>query len=148
MGNLTQEQLAALIANVVSQVMQGQSATPKASPFVAKGERAAPSDLAAKDAHIVNAFKRRGFTVTLMDRTDPSKAFDVRSFKGWLEQGRIVRKGQKGVRGSFHASQTDLLPGKAPAKPTITAETKAVFDAAKKAFKSKKAKGKPQPTLV
>ena len=29
MGNLTQEQLAALIANVVSQVMQGQSASSK-----------------------------------------------------------------------------------------------------------------------
>jgi hypothetical protein len=48
MGNLTQEQLAVLIANVVSQVMQGQSATPKASShFLPKGSHAAPSDLAS-----------------------------------------------------------------------------------------------------
>jgi len=74
MGNLTQEQLAALIANVVSQVMQGQSATPK-SHFLAKGVRAAPSDLASKDARIVNAFAKRGFKVTLMDRANPDAPY-------------------------------------------------------------------------
>lgn len=52
------------------------------------------------------------------------------------------------MAGLFHISQTDALPEKAPAKPGITAEAKAVFDAAKKALKAKQAKGKPQPTLV
>ena len=48
MGNLTQEQLAALIANVVGQVLAGQTAMPKASPtFLPKGSHAAPSDLAS-----------------------------------------------------------------------------------------------------
>ena len=118
MGNLTQEQLAALIANVVSQVMQGQSAAPKAvSHFKAKGEKAEPSDLAAKDAHIVNSFKRRGFKdVVLMDRADKSKPFNVKPFKAWLTDGRIVRKGSKGVCGLFHITQTDPLPGKASPK--------------------------------
>jgi hypothetical protein len=72
----------------------------------------------------------------------------VKPFKAWLADGRVVRKGQKSVAGLFHISQTDALPEKAPAKPGITAEAKAVFDAAKKALKAKQAKGKPQPTLV
>jgi len=77
MGNLTQEQLAALIANVVGQVLAGQTATPKAaSHFLPKGEKAAPADLAAKDQHIVNAFHRKGFKdIVLMDSADPSKPF-------------------------------------------------------------------------
>jgi hypothetical protein len=108
MGNLTQEQLAALIANVVSQVMQGQSTAPKAtSRFLPKGSKAAPTDLASKDAALVNAFHRKGFRdVVLMDRTDPAKPFNVKPFKAWIEQGRIVRKGSKGVRGLFHVTQT------------------------------------------
>ena len=103
MGNLTQEQLAALIANVVGQVMQGQSAAPKASShFLPKGSKAAPTDLASKDAQLVAAFARKGFKVTLKDRANPDAPYDVRPFKGWLEQGRIVRKGQRGIRGLFH----------------------------------------------
>ena len=152
MTNMTEQQLAALIANVVGRMLAGQSAAPKAASkphFLPKGSHAAPSDLASKDATLINAFQRKGFKdVVLMDRNDPAKAFNVRPFKGWLEQGRIVRKGQRGIRGLFHIHQTDPLPGKASAKPTITAETKAVFDAAKKALKAKQAKGKPQPTLV
>src|SRR5262249_29038210 len=130
MGNLTQEQLAALIANVVGQVLAGQTATPKASTskFLAKGERAALSDLASKDQQLINAFHRKGFKdVVLMDRTDPNKPLNVRPFKGWLEQGRIVRKGSKGIRALFHVHQTDPLPGKPSAKPTITTEQKELF---------------------
>lgn len=74
---------------------------------------------------IRRTFKRRGFTVTLRDPNDPSKPFDVRPFgraagvdkdgnavpaSGWIGQGRVVRKGQKGVMGLFHISQTDPLP--------------------------------------
>ena len=44
MTNLTKDELASLTASVVTQVMQGgPSATPKASPFLAKGEKAEPS---------------------------------------------------------------------------------------------------------
>src|SRR5262249_19358054 len=130
MGNMTEQQLAALIANVVSQVLQGHSAAPKAAlHFKAKGEKAQPSELADCDRQIAAAFARKGFKVTLMDRNDPAKPYDVRPFKGWLDQGRIVRKGQRGVKGLFHITQTDALPGKASAKPGITAETKAVFEA-------------------
>jgi hypothetical protein len=145
MTNLTHDQLAQLIASVVSQVMQGQNATPKASSprFLPRGEKAAPSDLASKDAALINAFHRKGFKdVVLMDRTDPAKPFNIKPFKAWLSDGRIVRKGQRGIRGLFHVTQTDPLPGKASVKPTITAEQKALFAKAKAAFK---AKGKAQP---
>jgi len=120
MGNMTEQQLAALIANVVGQVLAGQTAAPKASShFLPKGEKAAPSDLAAKDQHLINAFHRKGFKdVVLMDRTDPTKPFNVKPFKAWLTDGRIVRKGQKGVRGLFHITQTDALPTKAAPKAT------------------------------
>ncbi len=150
MANLTQEQLAALIANVVSQVMQGQSAAPKAASakFLPKGAKAAPVDLASKDAAIVNAFHRKGFKdVQLMDRSNPKAAFNVKPFKAWLAEGRIVRRGQRGVRGLFHITQTDALPVKAApsAKSTVTAEQKELFARGKAAFKAKKAKSQPSP---
>jgi hypothetical protein len=88
----------------------------KTSPFLPKGSHAAPADLAAKDEALRRRFQKRGFSVTLKDRSDPNKPYDVRPFKGWLEQGRIVRKGQKGVLGLFHITQTDPLPSAKPAK--------------------------------
>ena len=145
MAKLDQEALAQIVNAVLASLGQGQAATPKASPFLPRGSKAAPSDLASKDAQLVAAFARKGFKVTLMDRSDPAKPYDVRPFKGWLEQGRIVRRGSKGIRGLFHLSQTDLLPGKAPAKPGISPEQKELFAKAKAAFKAKQTKGKPQP---
>lgn len=76
--------------------------------------------LADKDASILSTFKRRGITnVVLMDRSDRSKAFNVRPFgrvmedgskTGWLGEGRVVKKGETSVRGLFHVSQTEELP--------------------------------------
>ena len=141
MGNLTQEQLAALIANVVSQVMQGQSAGSKPASV------ASPVDkLAQRDASIRAGFKRRGIAdVVLMDRADKSKPFNVKPFRAWLEQGRQVRKGEKSIKGLFHVSQTSELP-KPSAKPAVAPEQAQLFAKAKAAFKVKKAKA--QPTLV
>ena len=119
---LSSDQISALIADGVAKALAAQSgapqaASPKPTSFLPKGSHAAPSDLAAKDQRIVNAFAKKGFKVTLMDRNDPKAPFDVRPFKGWLDQGRIVRKGQKGVKGLFHITQTDAI---APAKPAKT----------------------------
>ena len=124
------DQITAAIATAMqsgfAQISQALASQPKAaipaqayqytktSPFLPKGSHAAPSDLAAKDQRIVNAFAKRGFKVTLMDRNDPKAPFDVRPFKGWLDQGRVVRKGQRGVKGLFHISQTDLIAKPAP----------------------------------
>ena len=74
----------------------------------------------------------------LMDRSDKSKPFNIKPFKAWLAEGRIVRKGQRGFHGLFHIDQTDALP----AKPAITTEQKQLFAKAKAALK---AKGKLQP---
>ena len=119
MFTLSSDQISALIADGVAKALAAQGAAPQAaaSPhFLPKGSHAAPVDLASKDARIVAAFARKGFKVTLMDRNDPKAPFDVRPFKGWLDQGRIVRKGQKGVKGLFHITQTDALPSAKPAK--------------------------------
>src|SRR6516165_1386966 len=138
MANLTQEQLAALIANVVSQVMQVQSAAPKGAAPQAKQ----PMDLASKDRSLVNTFTRRGFKdVVLMDRSDKSKPYNIRPYKAWIELGRVVRRGERGVRGLFHIDQTDVIPSKAPASPP-----KAVIPTWRKAAaKAAKAKAKLQP---
>lgn len=115
---LTADQISTMIADGVAKALSAQGATPQvaASPFLPKGSKAAPSDLASKDARIVAAFARRGFKVTLMDRNDPKLPFDTRPYKGWLQVGRVVRKGQHGVRGLFHITQTDALPTATPPK--------------------------------
>jgi hypothetical protein len=83
--------------------------------------KATPAEkLAWKDKSLIAGFKRRGFQdVVLMDRNDPTKPFNVKPFKLWLASGRLVRKGEHGVRGLFHITQTDPLPSPktAPAQP-------------------------------
>jgi len=116
---LSSDQISALIADGVAKALAAQGAAPQAaaSPhFLPKGSKAAPTDLASKDARIVAAFARWGFKVTLMNRADPSQPYDVRPYRAWLDQGRIVRKGQHGVKGLFHVTQADALPTATPPK--------------------------------
>jgi hypothetical protein len=63
-----------------------------------------------------------------MDRSDRSKPFNIKPYQAWLQENRMVRKGEKSVRGLFHASQTDILKTAAkaaakakgkPAKPQV-----------------------------
>jgi hypothetical protein len=114
--------LAATIAQAVAAALQqGQPAQsqPLAQPAngSAKPAQTQAERLASKDKSLLSTFTRKGFKdVQLMDRTDPSKPFNVRPFKGWLDQGRLVRKGEHGVRGLFHVSQTDPVKA-APANP-------------------------------
>jgi hypothetical protein len=46
-----------------------------------------------------SVYAKRGFSVTLMNRADPSKPFDVRPFKGWLDDAE---------RDEAHAMMIDL----------------------------------------
>ncbi len=87
--------------------------------------------LSAKDKSLLAGFHRKGYKdVVLMDRADPTKPFNVRPFNGWVAQGRIVRKGERGVRGLFHISQTDKVEAapKAPKEgkfqPNVKTEAK------------------------
>jgi hypothetical protein len=111
---------AQLTAALSQPVAASRAATAKTSyrysGFLPRGAKAAPSDLAAKDARILAAFKRRGFDAHLMDRNDPKVPYDCRPYRKWLEVGRVVRKGQRGVAGLFHVTQTDALPTATPPK--------------------------------
>jgi hypothetical protein len=115
---LTADQISAMIADGVAKALAANGSAPQSQPthFLPKGSKASPSDLASKDARIVAAFARRGFKVTLMDRNDPAKPFDTRPYKKWLEVGRVVRKGQHGIRGLFHVTQTDMINPPTPSK--------------------------------
>jgi hypothetical protein len=124
---LTADQISTMIADGVAKALASQGASPQpASPhFLPKGSHASPSDLAAKDQRILNAFTRKGFKdVVLRDRNNPNADHNVKPFKLWLDSGRIVRKGSKSVAGLFHISQTDPLPaspnkGGKKAKPQL-----------------------------
>ena len=117
MAKLDQEALAQIVGAVLAS-LQAQGAA-SAAP-VAKGG----NSLEQKDKALVNGFRRKGIPldqIKLMDRNDKSKPFTIKPFKAWMEQGRMVRKGERGVRGLFHVSQTDVI---APAKPAPKAKGK------------------------
>jgi len=83
-----------------------------------------PATLQQKDNCLVNTFARRGFrNVVLMDRADKSKPYNIKPFKQWLAEGRIIRRGERGCVGLFHIDQTDVV---APAKPSPKAKGKPV----------------------
>jgi hypothetical protein len=140
MAQLDQTQLAQIVSAVI-QALQVQGTAPKAPSISAPG-----NSLEQKDKALINGFRRKGIPlaeIVLMDRSDKSKPFTIKPFKAWLEQGRQVRKGERGIRGLFHISQTDLIK---PAKTQpVPAEQKALFAQAKAVLKKKQAK---QPTLV
>ena len=123
-------ELAALIAGVVEQVLAKQST---GSSVAQKGKSAkipTNSDQRIEQRYIslLNSFAKKGFKdVQLRDPNDPSKPYNVRPYKGWIEyrdekspNGRVVRKGEHGIKGLFHLFQTDAItkdnPVKAPKK--------------------------------
>ena len=104
---MTQVQFAKMLADLDPAVLAGLVG--KAQPKAEKTTKA--QMLANKDKTIRATFTKRGVKdVVLMDRTDPTKAFNVKPYKAWLAEGRIVQKGQKAVKGLFHVSQTQELP--------------------------------------
>ena len=117
MSKLDQNSLNQIVAAVM-QVLGSQGAAPSGAAPQAKGG----NTLEHRDRFLVNSFHRRGFKdVQLMDRSDKSKPYNIRPYKGWIELGRRVRKGERGVRGLFHIDQTDVV---APAKAAPKAKAK------------------------
>jgi hypothetical protein len=112
------QQLLDAITQIVTSALAGQQqgqTSPKANGAMPKASKA--DRLAQKDKSLLSTFARRGFKdVVLLDRNDPSNPFNVKPFQAWIKEGRLVRKGEHGVRGLFHISQTDPVT-KAPAKP-------------------------------
>jgi len=101
---MTNTEIANIVASVIAAMQQPAKQAKK--PVAKKANR-----LATKDQQILRGFARKGIkNVVLMDRNDPAADFNVRPFKGWLALGRVVKKGEHGVRGLFHVSQTEALP--------------------------------------
>jgi hypothetical protein len=123
---LDQTELAQIVSAVIQALKVGDTSAKPASI-------SAPVDkLAQRHAAILRGFQRKGFK-------DAKLFTDIKPFKGWLEQGRQVRKGEKSIKGLFHINQTDLI-AKPSAKPAVTAEQKTLFAEAKKVLAKKKAK--------
>jgi hypothetical protein len=144
MTNISKAELAELIAQTVTQILAGQAASPTKAPAIS----APGNSLEAKDRALISGLKRKGIPlaeIVLMDRNDPKKPYNVKPFKQWLAEGRMVRKGQHGIRGLFHVTQTDPIKPAAKAQPAVPAEQKALFAQAKAVLKKKQAKA---PTLV
>ena len=140
-NTLDQDQLSQIVAAVLNVLkVQGTASAKPAS-------QGNGNSLEAKDRSLIAGFKRKGIPVDqikLMDRSNPKADYNIRPFKGWLEQGRMVKKGEKSIRGLFHITQTSELP-KPSAKPAITSEQKSLFAEAKKVLAGKKAKAQPRP---
>jgi hypothetical protein len=103
---LDQTELAQIVSAVIQALKVGDTGS-KAAP------KAAGNSLEAKDRALVAGLKRKGIPVdqiVLMDRNDPKRPFNVKPFKLWMQEGRMVKKGEHGIRGLFHITQTSELP--------------------------------------
>jgi hypothetical protein len=123
-NTLNEVQLAQIVGAVLKALQTQGAASKDAAPVARVG-----NSLEAKDKALVNGFRRKGIPldqIVLMDRNDKSKPFTIKPFKQWMAEGRMVRRGEHGVRGLFHISQTDVIakakpsPVKGKAKPKLT----------------------------
>ena len=121
----------AQIAKLVSTLVAALVTKPKSPAIVKKHRSFDTSKLSAaivdgktekqlvRFTAVARAFNRKGLKNT--EFTLQSGGSDtVRTYKGWLANGRIVNRGQHGVKGLFHISQTsehknikpvDIAPG-------------------------------------
>jgi hypothetical protein len=137
---LDQTELAQIVSAVIQALKVGDTA-PKAASISTPG-----NSLEVKDRSLIAGFKRRGIPVDqikLMDRSNPKAEFNVKPFKLWMQEGRMVRKGQHGIKGLFHISQTDVITPKAKTQPVVPAAQQQLFAEAKRVLAKKK--GKLQP---
>jgi hypothetical protein len=134
-NTLNEVQLAQIVGAVLKALQTQGAASPK--PAQQYRNSFGRFDPIAKDRALLSAFSRRGFKdVVLMDRSDKSKPFNIKPYKAWLAEGRVVRRGERGVKGLFHISQTDVVGAttNAPASPpkmSIPTWRKAAAKAAK-----------------
>ena len=118
-NTLDQDQLSQIVAAVLNVLKVQGAASKDAAPVARVG-----NSLEQKDKALVNGFRRKGIPldqIVLMDRTDRSKPYTIKPFKQWMAEGRMVKRGEHGVRGLFHISQTDVI---AKAKPALKGKAK------------------------
>jgi hypothetical protein len=120
------------LAQIVSAVIQALKVGDTASKAPAISASAPVDKLAMRHAAILKGFQRKGFK-------DAKLFVDIKPFKSWMSEGKIVKKGQKSIKGLFHRDQTEVIKPPAKAQP-VPAEQKTLFEQAKKALKAKKAR--------
>lgn len=93
---MTEAQIVKLVASLIApKVSKKRNVTKASEPIDRK---------AAYEAAVMKGFVRK-----LGKSADIQLRVNVLPYKAWLENGRVVRKGEHGVRGLFHISQTDVL---------------------------------------
>ena len=127
---MTNEQIVQIVAAVIAAITPARKTpaikskinrfTPKLSPAVVdpRTERQL-NRLAA----VAKAFNRKGIKNNDMKfKTDSNPTdYNIRTYKGWLTVGRIVKRGEHGVKGLFHISQTkEIVQPKSPSIPNPT----------------------------
>jgi hypothetical protein len=113
---LNQVQLSQIVGAVLA-ALRTEGTAPKTTAAAKPG-----NSLEAKDRALIAGLVRKGIKredIKLMDRANPTADYNVRPFKGRLDLGRQVKKGEHGIRGLFHVSQTSELP---KAKPSPKAK--------------------------
>jgi len=104
---MTKIEFETAIAQAVAKALANQGVSQPKAATKAEDKNSA---FAEKDKKLVRGFNRKGFkNVQLLDRNDPSKPFNVKTFDGWLKEGRRVKKGQHGIRRMFHVDQTEVV---------------------------------------
>ncbi len=120
-----QDQLATVIATAVgaalAQALGQRNRKAAAKQQKAKVVRDASPEAKAERTASYEASVVKGLNAKGIKSADIQLRVNVLPYKGWLEKGRVVRKGQHGVKGLFHISQTDELPAKPEGAAPTTA---------------------------
>lgn len=112
---MTDQQIATLVASIIAAVAPKNTRKPplKARKFrsfdTSKLSAAVVDGKTEKQlvrfTAVARAFNRKGLKNSEFSLVSGGSD-TVRTYKGWLANGRIVKKGQHGVKGLFHITQT------------------------------------------
>lgn len=113
--------LATAIAAALATAFQQQNR--KAAAKQQKAKRDTSPEGKAQRVAEYEASVIKGLNAKGIKSADIQLRVNVLPYKGWLEKGRVVRKGEHGVKGLFHISQTDVLPASQTVTPATTEQT-------------------------
>lgn len=124
---MTNTQIQAITAAVIaalktSNVAKKYPAVKARKPYVNSRISAAVVDpkldrVLKRRSSVAAGFKRKGIIVTFVNET--GRFENVKPYKLWLADGLVVRRGEHGVKGLFHASQCEKYTG--PTKADLVA---------------------------
>ena len=104
---MTKTEIATIVAAVTAALNAKKSPVKPVKLAQSKSGVDAKTDrVLTRRASVARGFARKGIKVTVVNET--GRFDNVKPYKVWLSEGRIVMKGQHGVKGLFHVSQTDV----------------------------------------